>query len=449
VAAHKDRKLVAVVTPEANGASHRGASARAAEAAARVAARYAKVPSYSDVLAGDARAAVRAAEAASRAAQEAHAAAESVLAGIEAANAAEQVWEVRTSEILAVEPELDDDAMQAQAEATEPGAVTPRAQWASEMEEFEQRWEREFPERPIETAGTTAVRGVALETGIETGTALKISETGLGNLREPVWTAPERLESDEIEMVEPAQPIHANLIEFPREIVATRKVRPRLAEGPLAETEDQLSIFEVDPSTVSTELMAAAATEAAAPGWSAPDWSGIELDATPASEFYETPPSQPVAETVVEKKPAAKAIPYRMTLEAVAPLQLRMMAAMVDGSLVVCALLGAALVAGASVREVPSLRVTEASAAIGLALICAFYHFLFYGFAHGTPGMRYAGILPCSFSGRRLSRWQRFGRLAAMVLSVAPLGMGVAWASIDDESLSWHDRLSGTYLRKC
>ena len=41
------------------------------------------------------------------------------------------------------------------------------------------------------------------------------------------------LAAKRIEAVEPAQPIHANLIEFPREIVATRKVRPRLAEGPL------------------------------------------------------------------------------------------------------------------------------------------------------------------------------------------------------------------------
>ena len=31
-----------------------------------------------------------------------------------------------------------------------------------------------------------------------------------------------------IESVEPAQPIHANLIQFPREMVATRRMRPRI-----------------------------------------------------------------------------------------------------------------------------------------------------------------------------------------------------------------------------
>ncbi len=58
------------------------------------------------------------------------------------------------------------------------------------------------------------------------------------------------------EAVEAAQPIAANLIEFPREIVATRRMRPRITEASLESTEpQQLSIFEVDPNTVSREPM--------------------------------------------------------------------------------------------------------------------------------------------------------------------------------------------------
>jgi hypothetical protein len=66
-------------------------------------------------------------------------------------------------------------------------------------------------------------------------------------------------EAEAIEPVEPDLPIHANLIEFPRELVATRKIRPRLAEGASADAdaERQLSIFEVDPGTISTEPEAA------------------------------------------------------------------------------------------------------------------------------------------------------------------------------------------------
>ena len=66
------------------------------------------------------------------------------------------------------------------------------------------------------------------------------------------------------EAVEAAQPIPANLIEFPREIVATRRMRPRITEAnPESSEPQQLSIFEVDPNTVSTEPMAAAATSRA------------------------------------------------------------------------------------------------------------------------------------------------------------------------------------------
>jgi hypothetical protein len=38
--------------------------------------------------------------------------------------------------------------------------------------------------------------------------------------------------------------------------------------------------------------------------------------------------------------------------------------------------------------------------------------------------------------------------LGALLLSVLPLGLGVAWALFDDDHLCWHDRLSKTYLRK-
>jgi hypothetical protein len=46
------------------------------------------------------------------------------------------------------------------------------------------------------------------------------------------------------------------------------------------------------------------------------------------------------------------------------------------------------------------------------------------------------------------TREQRCARLVAMVLSVLPVGLGVAWAIFDEEHLSWHDRLSQTYLRR-
>src|ERR1700679_303893 len=89
------------------------------------------------------------------------------------------------------------------------------------------------------------------------------------------------MDMEGLEIVEPAQPIHANLIQFPRELVATRKVRPRRAEGqyaPTLEEQAQLSIFEVEPWNVSKEPAAAgAAAEAGTAKWLGPEWSGITL----------------------------------------------------------------------------------------------------------------------------------------------------------------------------
>jgi uncharacterized RDD family membrane protein YckC len=62
--------------------------------------------------------------------------------------------------------------------------------------------------------------------------------------------------------------------------------------------------------------------------------------------------------------------------------------------------------------------------------------------------MKYAGISLCTFEGHNPTRAQRCGRLVSLILSVLPLGLGLVWAIFDDDHLSWHDRLSRTYLRK-
>jgi hypothetical protein len=63
--------------------------------------------------------------------------------------------------------------------------------------------------------------------------------------------------------------------------------------------------------------------------------------------------------------------------------------------------------------------------------------------------MRCARISFCTFDGQIPTRGQLRGRLGALLLSVVPAGLGVAWALFDDDHLCWHDRLSRTYLRKC
>ena len=81
------------------------------------------------------------------------------------------------------------------------------------------------------------------------------------------------------DLVLETQAIPGNIIEFPRELVASRKARPRLAEGPLradGTPEPQLRIFEVEPAQIAAEPEMPIAAEA-------PEWQGLLLNAEPSA----------------------------------------------------------------------------------------------------------------------------------------------------------------------
>jgi uncharacterized RDD family membrane protein YckC len=131
-----------------------------------------------------------------------------------------------------------------------------------------------------------------------------------------------------------------------------------------------------------------------------------------------------------------------------APMSRRLLATFVDCTLIAGALVAAATLAAFNVSELPSLRTMEFSAAAALLAIGVAYHICFTAFARATPGMKYAGVEIKTFSGYNTTRGQRCGRLLAVLLSVLPLGLGMVWALFDNSHLTWHDRLSKTYLRK-
>lgn len=420
IAAHKNRKPVPNTEQGKAAPEHHAASNRAAAAAARVAARFAKAPSYSDLLEIEARAAVRAAEAASRAALQAQAVAQSVLAELQAAKAAQADWQFHRDEEQsnglfaspAIEAATQSTAhVQGIDDADQEGHVHA-------SQSYEIRW---VPDAPMLHA-EPEIPGLLYETP-EWHENVPVAEEGA------------------IEIVEAAQPIHANLIEFPREIVATRKVRPRRAEGPYAQPEvgTQLSIFEVDPQAISIDpITADSMSTAAAPTWMSPEWSGMELEEQPAESFDN-------ARTELLDEEAADAPAVHDIVQA--PLSLRLMATVVDGSLVMGAFLAAAQEFISRASSLPAMRQAEVAAVAGLVIISALYFLLSYALGNQTPGMRYARIAVSNFEGEVPAHTERFKRLAALLLSVLPVGVGVLWSIFDDDHLSWHDRLSKTYLR--
>jgi hypothetical protein len=59
--------------------------------------------------------------------------------------------------------------------------------------------------------------------------------------------------------------------------------------------------------------------------------------------------------------------------------------------------------------------------------------------------MRFAGLRLVDFDGRSPERHQRMRRQLASLLSVLSAGLGLAWALVDEENLTWHDHISKTF----
>lgn len=337
------------------------AESRAAQVAARVAARYAKAPSYSELLAQEAHAAARVAEAAAR---EARAAAQAVLEGME-------------RETLA------------------PAAPVRRASIETQSSAA--------PLAPAPAQPVKAPRPPAIQEVPEPETDLLVQA-----------------------IVEPVESIPGNLIEFPREIVAPRKARPRLAEGPLREEAEpeapQLRIFEVDTETISK--MPEQPPQAS-------EWSSIRLDARARLESDFDP-------TLVDHRD----LPLRT-----ASMEDRLMAALVDLSLAGLAFLLFVAVFVACTAHPPTGKPALAAAGAALVFFFLLYQYLFFTYADGTPGMRYARIALCTFDDENPTRRQMQSRIGALLLSASAVGMGFAWAWFDEDGLGWHDRLSHTYQR--
>lgn len=466
------------------------ASAKEAQIKARVKARFANAPSYSDLVSGESTPVGRVAEAVAKAAVEA------VMAEMGKAAVTPTLWDapvayaqpaqyaapaasVTPSRWEQDEPEMVQEAAPQQTrweDAVPPPVARAEAEediWAS-MRVYPAPYEQ--PRRVVEQRRNTHV-------GSQESELFAFDPMDPTAVEDPMHGA----------MVEPAQAIQANVIEFPRELVAPRKARPRLAEGPYRRAEEessQLSIFEVEPETM--RAPEPVAQVAIAP----PEWATIELEAHPvvaeepryAEPVYEaytgyepqvgyepelsaapveeagmgTAASQSWDEYTLREtyapQVAQKAAAERLRPEGepasavellVAPVSDRAMAGLVDLSVVAMATVVAAFAAVACMSQVPSGKIALIAAAIGYLLIGVTYQYLFLSFAEeGTVGMRYARIALCTFEDDNPTRAQMRMRIPAMLLAVVPAGLGFMWAVVDREHVGWHDRLTRTYQRK-
>ena len=80
------------------------------------------------------------------------------------------------------------------------------------------------------------------------------------------------------------------------------------------------------------------------------------------------------------------------------------------------------------------------------AVVYLQYFALFTIFGGTTPGMMFRGLQVATFSGAPPSPRQFLLRSVGYVLSAAACFAGFAWSWWDEDHLTWHDRISRTYL---
>jgi uncharacterized RDD family membrane protein YckC len=459
LAAHRARRNQRPAGPVTPIAPPTPAKASAARIAAAVAERYAHSQSYRAFLAAEAEAAIRQAEAAAQ------------VAALTAQAVADAQYQ-----LLA---ELDQWALTPPPVVEAAPVLLPCSAAASEASQLTESFaaDKTFLATPSYISGTQnlGVQTVGVQTS-DAGLTVRLYEdvprsqlgatatTSNRRLTQPFDEAEGLALDDEIafrqspvfeELLGSPIEIPANLIEFPRQLVAARRARPRLAEGPLREDDGQLPqspdaaqlrIFEVEATQISTTSIVEALE---------PEWSSILLGALPPSAPVDC--TEPLFNPILPPQAA--------------PLNLRLMAGIVDACLIVASVLAFSAVfaitvdylagghpGGQFARSIAgqisgpasgpmSLQAASISAAVVLGVLTLLYHLLFFTLADATPGMLYARIGLCTFSDENPTRSAMRRRLFAMVLSACPIGIGFLWACLDDDRLGWHDRISRMYQR--
>jgi hypothetical protein len=131
-----------------------------------------------------------------------------------------------------------------------------------------------------------------------------------------------------------------------------------------------------------------------------------------------------------------------------APMNQRIMVAVLDFSLISGAFLAAAFGVPMEMKLLPGLKELELRSAVGMVLIgltCLAFFFFLTGV---TPRMKYARLESRTAAGLKANLEQRFRRKGVLLLSMALFGRGAAMALFDEQHLCLHDRLSGVYLRR-
>ena len=161
-------------------------------------------------------------------------------------------------------------------------------------------------------------------------------------------------------------------------------------------------------------------------GLPAPALGGIVLETTEEQEFKDRPG-------------------FEVPLHS-APISRRAFAATIDWLLVAAsgAMFGYIFIR--LVTHLPPLPLSLGCGAILIAALWAGYHYLLLTYSGSTPGLSLFRLRLRRFDGSPVPRSTRRWRVVASILSGLSLGLGFAWCFLDEDTLSWHDRITRTHL---
>ena len=154
----------------------------------------------------------------------------------------------------------------------------------------------------------------------------------------------------------------------------------------------------------------------------------------------------PAAEQVFEPTPSTDTRSEETGLYPVASIEERRIAGLIDAGCLLFAY-GAFLTLFGSLGGQFTFSKLSAAVCIATFVIVYLQYFaLFTVFGGTTPGMMLRGLHVVSFSGEPPSPRQMLWRSVGYMLSAGTFFMGFLWALWDEDALTWHDRLSHTYL---
>ena len=130
-----------------------------------------------------------------------------------------------------------------------------------------------------------------------------------------------------------------------------------------------------------------------------------------------------------------------------APLGQRCVSGVVDAALVLIATGAFAITFLELAEEMPQSRMTLVCLLAAAGIFWLLFQYIFLTYRRATPGMRMAQLELCTFEGKATTMFDRQTRAAASALSAFSIGLGYAWALVDEDRLGWHDRISQTHLR--